>query len=459
MKRTHPITDVIIESLSDNTFSFDCTSILLTQQTDKEPIIQYSGPGSISKGDSEDFTIKLYSNVPAHLRTQPIRFSVDIAESYIPGQIIHSSEYFKMEAVAYNGEIWTAENIWLSGNVNYNTHGMILSGLTGCITLAAKCNRTHYIFDMTCLHQDFRFPCNSFTEDSSGRTRNKSEFEIDTTKCILTTLKNTLNIQLISETPFPNHFDRAFLNALQISTGKQLKLIHKRAATPTESVVTLNAELNTSPFSSLYCTLPNCNRPWGLSTSSEFIAKLLPKLINEETPHFLQYFMDMFTAYRSGIEASALGFSVAVEGMASHYFKKLGKSDPIFVEKCLAAIPIINNAESDGLIETNVRDKLLASLKGAAASSPKNTLYKLFDKKVTDQWVKIRHPAAHGSLLDKNLTPQELVNCTHTCLYMFYAMLSAHIDYKGQIINYSIPEHATVDNEVFKNIKAIESRV
>jgi len=456
LKRTRHKTDVIIESLSLNTFSIECTSILLTQQTSAETRIQYSGPGSISKGDTEEFTIKLYSTIPEHLRTLPVRLSGEMAEPCALGEIIQSSEYFKMEALAYSGEIWTAEDVWLTGDINYNTYGMLLSGSTKSITSATKSKRDCYVLNMTCLHQGFRFPCNSWTEDNLGRFRNKSEFEIDSIKCTLTILDGSLNIKLISETPFPDNFDTAFLNALQISTGKQLKLIHKLDANRSESVVTLSAELSTSVFSSLYCPLPHMAAPWGLPAFSELITKLIPKLIAQDTPHFLQYFVDMFTAYRSGIEASALGFSVAVEGMASHYFKKFGKPDPIFVEKCLAAIPLIQKAESDGLIESNVRDKLVANLNGAGAPSIKNILYKLFDKTVTDQWVVIRHPAAHGTLLDKDLTPQKLVSCTHTCLYMYYALFFAHIDYKGQIRNFSLPDYPMADNEVIKNIENIE---
>lgn len=456
MKRTRSATDIIIESLSLNTLLIECTSILLTQQTEAGTKIQYCGPGSISKGDSEEFTIKVYSTVPENLRTQPIKFSGEIAEPYVMGDVIQISEYFKMEALSHDGETWTAENVWLTGDINYNTYGMILCGSIDSIKSSTKSEHDHHVLNMTCLHQGFRFPCNAWTEDNLGRFRNKSEFEIDSTKCTLTINDGKLNIILASKAPFPDDFDRAFLNALQIATGKQLKLIHKLEANSNERLVTLNAELNTSPFSTLYCPLPNLAAPWGLPIFSELITKLIPNLISENTPHFLQYFLDMFTAYKSGIEASALGFSVAVEGMASHYFKKFGRPDPAFVEKCFAAIPVIHKAESDGLIDSNVRDKLVNNLNGAGAPSVKNILYKLFDKAVTDQWVDIRNPAAHGTLLDKDLTTQQLVRCTHTCLYMYYAMVLAHIDFRGQMRNFSLPNYPTTDNEVLTNIEKIE---
>lgn len=455
MKRTRPITEVIIESLTLNSFSIECTSILLTQQTTSETKIQYSGAGSISKGDTEEFTIKLYSTIPEPLRTLPVKFSGEITEPYIKGEIIKPSEYFTMQALAHTGENWTAENIWLTGDVNYNTYSMILTGSAESITHTKKTKRDRHMLDMTCLHQGFRFPCNSWTEDNLGRFRNKSEFEIGTTKCTLTILEENLSIQLLSDTSFPDNYDQVFLNALQIATGKQLKLVHKLDTTPDEAVVTLSAVLSSSSFSSLYSPLPYLVSPWGLPTHCDLITKLIPKLLAEDTPHFLQYFMDMFTAYKSGIEASALGFSVAVEGMASHYFKKFGKPDPTFVEKCLDAIPIIHKAQSEGLIEDNVRDKLIANLNGAGAPSVKNILYKLFEKTVTDQWIDIRHPAAHGTLLDKDLSTQQLISCTHTCLYMYYAMLLAHIDFKGQMKNFSLPDYPTTDNEVLTNIEAI----
>lgn len=456
MKRSRPITDIIIESLSLNTFSIECTSIILTQQTTVDTQIRYSGPGLISKGDAEEFTIKFYSSVPENLRGLPVRFSEVITDSHITEKIIQSSEYFKMEALSHAGETWIAENIWLTGDINHNTYGMILSGSTKSIKSSTKSKRDRHILNMTCLHQGFRFPCNSWTEDRIGQLQNKSEFEIDSIQCTITIYDCNLNIILTTETLFPDDFDRAFLNALQIATGKQLKLIHRLYADPNECVVTLSAESNSAPFSSLCCPLPNQASPWNLPAFTELLTKLIRKLIAENTPNFLQYFLEMFTAYKSGVQASALGFSVAVEGMACHYFKKYGMPEPGVVEKCFAAIPFLHKAESDGLIERDVRDNLVEHLKEAGAPCVKNILYKLFDKITVDQWIDIRYPAAYGILLDKDLTAQKLISCARTCIYMYYAMVFAHVDFRGGIRNFSLPNDPETDNEVLKSIEKIE---
>lgn len=223
MKPLRTATDIIIESLVLNTFLLECTSIQVTQQTTSENKIQYSGPGSITKGEDTYFTIKIYSAVPEEQKTLPIRFSGEIDESYSKGKIVQLSEYFKMEAITLQGEIWTAENIWLDGNVNYSTYGMLLNGSTENIIFTSQAERKNYHLNMTCLHQRFRFPCNSWTQNDLGRLRNKSEFNLGAIKCTLTILDGTLNIQLVSDIPIPKKFDKAFLNALQITTGKQLK--------------------------------------------------------------------------------------------------------------------------------------------------------------------------------------------------------------------------------------------
>lgn len=438
---------LILESLSGQ-FSIECSYIELAQSSSSGLPVNYCGPGTLSLNNGE-FIIKVYSSLPSDGKA-PV--SGDLGSTVTAGRVIPDSEYFKMTAIAHDGERWSAEQVWIDADINHDTRSMLISGSTYEIEQSRQTSLEINFCRANCLHQNFKFPCSEFSNHEFGRTRNKSTFTIDNISCSITIKRRQLEITMESKESFRESFADNLIEALQIATGQEIKEFHRSTYSNKTFTRTLHAHGHNDTFSALNNPLPNLRTPWGLSSHVELLSKLIPALDTQSTPHFAQYFRDLITAYRSGIEASALAFSVAVEGMASRYFKDHGKADKEFAHHCSEAIPLLEELKNDGRLQPRVADRVIKNLQGAGAPTTKNILYKLFEPLVADKWNLIRHPAAHGSLLDKNLSVQQLIDCTMTCKYMYYSMLCAHLKYEGPLNNLTKDGHPSTDNEVLKNI-------
>lgn len=435
----------LADHLIEGEMEINCSRITLTQQTKEESKVKYSGHGRITQSKDGKFKIQIIFTLPPK-KTAPPMTSSDLHPEIKIGEIYPTSVFFTAKCLSVEGELWTGKDVWLEADFYHPTRTAVLKG--ECEKLESKSKRinTNNRHCMTiCKTDDFRMPRNKFTDyGDHGKTRNISFFTIGLYRYKITTHTKHTEFEISSEKNISQRLIDGSLHAFEILSGTPLVpvLQHQRQRGSTKT--TICSPDNNMQTWKLPPPLPN-RHPLHLENCVSFIDALI-KQHNTSTPKFYNYWREIGFAQITSIESFALCVSVNVEGMINRYFSNLRSPDPDFVAECqnsIAYLDTLLEAAVNGPITQRVKDKILRSLENTNGPSAKNALYKLFKKDPVDNWNRIRHPAAHGALAEKQLSEQTLFDCSYSCLYMFYSMIMHQIQFKGERINYSLKEYPT----------------
>jgi len=433
----------VISDIQAYALTLDCPDMVLTHETQT-----YRGPGRIVQNPDGYFDIQHFPVIPAEVDL--FRGFIDsnyLCSHLLPGQIIESG-YFRVEAVSIDGEVWTTDKVWINSAVDTHNRGVILSGTAVAVNQQSPpVNSRHYISTIA-FHDELRFPANGTTKSYTSTFLNKTTFVIDKVTCTLTINEKTLEFVTDSDESFDDALHGYCIEAIQFVTGREIKPFYRLSSGPERHITDVTAVESFGVMWSLEAPV-ECQSPLHSAHCISLVQSIV-RLCADGKPRFLHYHRDIAMARLSGLEPAALAACVVVDGMAEQYFKAFSAADPIFVAQCEAAIPELQRlAEQPGSLFTErVASKLLGSLRSAKNSSSTNTLYKIFDVKSARVWNDLRHPAAHGSLIDKNFTAQELYSNMMTCVYMYYAMALAVLDYEYEHVNYSVQGYPSTPNVV-----------
>ncbi|MCD5993635.1 hypothetical protein KDX38_08375 [Pseudomonas sp. CDFA 602] len=432
--------------------TLDCPNMVLTHETQT-----YRGPGRIVQNPDGYFDIQHFPVIPETVNL--FRGFVDsnyLCSHLLPGQIIESG-YFKVEAVSIEGDVWVADRVWIGSKVDTHNRGVVLSGTAASVTLHGQpINTRHYVRTIA-FHDELRFPANGSTTSLAGTSLNKTTFTIGKVTCALTVNEKTLEFSTDSDDSFDEALHGYCLEALQFVAGREIKPFYKLSTGPDIYTIDAVAVESFGVMWSLEAPV-ECQAPFHSAHCISLVQSIV-RLCEGGKPRFLHYHRDIAIARLSGLEPAALAACVVVDGMAEQYFKSFSAADPIFVAQCEAAIPELKRLgeEPGSLFTERVVSKLLGSLSSAKSSSSTNTLYKLFDVESARVWNELRHPAAHGSLIDKNFTAQKLFSNMMTCVYMYYAMALAVLEYEYEHVNYSVQGYPLIENVVIAAKKLADS--
>jgi len=442
-----------LEKLTDSLISGDleiyCKRITFTQKTTSKAKIRYSAPGRIVQ--SSDGKFKIHIIYAKNHNFRPITSS-DLCPELKTGELFPEQVFFYVKCLAVDGQTWTNQNVWLDAEIYHNTQTALITG--ECDQLESRSRVSHSIekpyCSVTCKVKNFRFPNNEFSDYGyNGRTRNLSKFEIKNNQFSILTNNSNIKITITSNKTISKKTLDSSLNSLEILSGMPLEQTIKYERYGFIAKTTIKPPDKEGQFWQLPPPL-QCTAPHHLTNCVDFIEKIMNQYKTLE-PRFYYYWRELGLAMSTSLEAFALCVSVNVEGMVDCYFSTLRAPDPEFVRQCKIAkehLEINITPNPAGPITQKVKDKLLNSLSNANASSAKNALYKIFDKNIVDSWNRIRHPAAHGSLAEKNLDNQILFDCSNSCLHMFYEMLIRQINFEGERRNFSTKGYPLISQKL-----------
>lgn len=447
MKPVRSRIDTLIEETINKSLKIDFGKITATQNSENTTPITHIGPGSITQHQDGYFQIEIHVTALPIGNYYEITTSDSLTQGLAPGTIIPKEFYFNIFGDSYEDVHWEVEDGWINSTHNLTKDNGLITSQSKKITATMPNHANKNIYIYTLAHEEFRFPCNEFTENEKGKLRNKSSFSIREASVEIKIYESTCQISITTKEQHEDHFYEGIVLAIQIVTGNQLATISKLMVEPGKTRLELHAQ-------------EADRRLWRVPPAMRAISPLsLPSVCNavdaisklykaDSIQHHFQYFQDLTVAYSSGIEAAALAASISVEGMAAKYYPHLSVPDPEFVSDCMSSMHLIKDLFNQGKISARVKGKLVAALKSSKSRSPKNTLYTLFDSGLVDSWAKIRHPAAHGTLLDADLEISELVKCTYTSIFLFYAMFLSYSGFDGEIVDYSSPGYPEILNPI-----------
>lgn len=408
----------------------------------------FSGPGRVEQNSRGFFDLVMYPSVSPDIDIYRVKDSNFLSGDVLPGTFLGDESFFSFSGAGLHSVEWISENVWINAEVDYVNRIVILKGDIHVLESQIKTSgKKTYFTRSVSLHNNMFFPCNDFTKNENSSSRNKSNFKVDDVSCHLVIKDETVELITKSDQPLHYNFHTGLRDALQFVTGSQLATFLKYEIVGNYSSYVLESPRKEQHLWRMDAPI-HINAPPELGRCEMLLACLLKAILEESKPRFLSLYYQVSMSFSSGIAAAALASSVAVDGIADRYFNSFYEADPAHHQECLKAIPLVREIalSNPSILTTNVVSRIVGSLESSGRSSSKNTIYKIFGETLGDDWNAIRHAAAHGSLLDRSLSDQKLHDCIYSCIFMYYAMVLAAIDYPHEIINIAKKDDSMIKN-------------
>ncbi|MFI8226327.1 hypothetical protein [Pseudomonas sp. NPDC085632] len=418
----------------------ECAKITLSQQCAKNRVT-YSAAGRIIQDKKGCFYICMSYKCKKSSSPFLLMTSSALSNNTPTGTVFPKSYYFSMVAVSVDGKIWRGEDIWLEADCFWTTRTAVVKAECSVISNVAVHRDSPAVnyYEYTVNVKDFLFPRNEFTDYGDGKLRNVSVFGVGRYSCRLKIHESYISLFISSEKRVDKKVCDAILKSIEIITGTPLKPTVTVSRNRFNSFTKIEALDMSEQDMRLPPPIPN-RHPGQLNNCALYIKLMVKKIANEQ-PLFYQYWQELCVSQTASIESFSLCVSVNVEGMVNEYFPHLRRADPEFVQECHDAAAILRGLLIGAEIKPRVQEKIFHSLASAKTPSVKNALYSIFEKNAVDKWSLIRHPAAHGTLSQKKFNTQQLLDCSYSCIFMFYEMLARHIGFNGGRIDYSSGGH------------------
>ncbi|GEM_PF-2054085 len=428
-----------INDLVSNKFEIDCSSIILIQQIDTNPII-YTGAGTIFQDDKGLLNLKMVSevdNIQREVSHSPTQLQL--------GKIINRDYFFKLEAIGVDGKKWNAENISGSGHLFISTGKKVIKSrirkIFSEITFDSDASKNGSSCSMisTIIIEKLKFPLKAKQEGVNGRIAfNKTEWKLDSTTVKITQKDNYYKLFIDEIKGDPEVFKILFFEALSIVFGKIIEPLSTTILKNGKHRVTIqsidkgvsNEAINT-PF--------GVSEAYGEDSLIEFLNKYILNIKSESSVIF-GYWHKIHRVWQVGVENSALTISVAIEGVLKEYFSNLGLPDTEILEQAELAKQEIKLLK----LPDRIRQRLLSNLGNLKSTNPKNILHQLacnstISKELIGEWTSLRSKSTHADKVDlNNESMQILIDQVYTNIFLFYSLLFEIIDYEGYCIDYTV---------------------
>jgi len=425
-----------IDKFISNSFEIDCIDIRLTQKKDKDPII-YTGPGTIYQDEHGILQLKLYSKLSDIQKELSHQF-----KHYIPGKIIASDNYFTLKATDMSGNEWVADNIWISVNASFPAAGLVIKSKLDEIenielNKARSNTEKNYLFII--VPGQYKIPCNKAEDLPNGGWRlNRAVFSANEIDFEFKKYDDYLIIYANSKT---ENLDKdiylKLIEALSIFTGFIVRPIVIKNTQKDKDILKIKSVDNSF-------TNKKLSPPFKQFTTTEFesFTCFLEKyLANIKTP-----FSDLFgfwhkinRAWQTSIENSSLSIGVAIEGILTSYFGKLGLPDKEILQQAEEAKQKIKDMD----LGERIKNRLLSSIGLLKNTSPKGALYQmvqrgLLNNAMKDEWEILRSKSVHPDKMNQDpKAVQTYIDRVDTCIALFYRLIFIIIKYEGSYIDYS----------------------
>lgn len=429
------ISNEIIEKISNGNYSFDFLSIKLTQMKEALPRV-YSGSGSITYEENGNLALKMY-----HLYTQENEDIEDLNhfldKHHVPGKIISKENYFEMNAVDVKGNVWTADYLSLSGNIELPSNGRVITSKITSISTKCEVNLSSNFNQTIFTRSNISFPCNARDESVSFSSYKKCDISRDGFNFTLNKVdEDLLQIKSILESNHANETSADLLiEAISISLGKYIQPIIKITNHNGHQITTVYSHLKKIDYKSIIQPF-STSLPTDADDLANFVSFYIKSFSSAKSP-FFGYWYRILDASNSGIENKALIVTTSIEGVLKGYFDEHGKPDSEILKDAKVAKPLIKSLA----IGPRIKSRVLTSLGNLKGFSAKNALMNLkANGKVSEQmigaWSDLRNKCAHADQL-KREEIQKFIDQTFCCIGLFYILLFIKIKYSGGLIDYS----------------------
>jgi len=154
-------------------------------------------------------------------------------------------------------------------------------------------------------------------------------------------------------------------------------------------------------------------------------------------PAFFRHHERLLKASRSDISTQLLHLALAIEALAKARINRDAPARAAFAQSRDVAIAAIVNEAS---IPSPHRARLCGAIKGLLHQSNGDAIHDFVSRRelnddLFNAWKRVRHPSAHGELLDGH-GPEQLATYQGHLVTLFYRLMADEVGYKGPLANY-----------------------
>jgi hypothetical protein len=430
-----------IESLLNSSWVMDFANITLTRKNDKDTSV-YSGPGSISQSNDGLLELKMYHVYESQEEMNHEMKGAFRGNELTAGKIIEEHYYYSLEAIDISGKKWETDNVWPSGHMRFPSAGRVIEASLDRVTNTSVRREQEDLsktYASLFIPGIYELPCNELEKTESSSSSSIYSLDLASGDCKIKKRDQHLEISTnISQGLDPELFSSLLLEALSVGIGSYMRPLVKIVTHQKNRTTTIYSRQAEKNGKTIPPPIPT-NRVRGPHALSQFVNKYLATFTEPYSPIF-GYWFRIVSQSTGELENKALVFTTSIEGVLKEYYSKYGLPDGEFLKEVSSATKLITDLD---IIGARAKSRLLSTLGNAKASTPKNALYALANKKlIPDElieiWVELRNKSAHADELKQNKAElQEFLDQTFGCLELFYLLLMIHIGYVGDFIQYS----------------------
>lgn len=435
----------IVKSLLAGDLEMSMSDCALRQCGVDSPIT-YEGPGLLTQEQDKSIHLRLFA-APVDLSEA---FHREFNRDLTPGVLVPDSQYYDFEGKDPFGTVWRSSRIAIETGFGSGTYVRARPRILEKMEVRSKPAERPLVTAF--LPGKIELPWHGVTEKCERgwpvarfeRKAGRFEWQIAKTddgawltfKC--------------EDSPVEPRFE-AFLHGLSILTGRWLKPIcfsiyegDRQTTRMLNRLHELDAEKLLAPIGT--------QREF-MEDAQLFLKRFVEKAEDEKEARegscdlAHRYWHRILRARENDIENSSLVLSVAVEGLVKKTILSEKDVDSEFVKQAEEAEHILENLT----LGSRALSAIKSSLGNAKQPRVQDTLRRLATAGVISKahlkaWGKLRHAAAHGSVLeDDDKALQEHLDRFHVCLDLYYRLVFLLIGYEGRHTDYGTkgwPTHA-----------------
>lgn len=425
----------------------DCAEMVLASNG-PNPVV-YEGCGSIWRTGDGGLTLKLHCS-----RRVDITEIHEAIESYTAGEIVPDSAFFSLRAVDIKGQVWSGTHIlpdFSSGELG-TVISADLRNLSTQRELQHSTSRAHMLLGFD---RPVQFPYNAVTkvETTVAGERGGTSVSLNVARFSACDYEFTLQNEegwlvldvLASGDAFPSSLDIRICEALQFVLAQWLTWSFREVHEGNKRLTVFRSsgisETNQQPRPPI---APGPVDETGITWL--LFDKYLQHIIDygeEDKLHPLSALVrSVVAATSSALESQALAISVAVEGVLSVEFQRLGLASNTIEEERQTTIRLIQcHPDLTKAFKSRVLGFLGAMHQPRAKDKLRQLVEKgLIEQELWDAWEKTRHPAAHAEFISSASSRDRTNKLFNLCLkvnQLFNSLVFLAIGYIGKYTDYS----------------------
>lgn len=423
----------------------DCTSMTVTQNTDRNPL-RFVGNGYIHQHPDGSIYLYMYANSGDEAGPS------SLLGTSAPGGLLVRDNYFSLRAVAYGGDEWTCDSVRLEPE-GYDCDLIIRGRLYEIRKAESGPEGTFPFFLEVQIYQELKFQHMSFVETlhDFGRVneRRLSTFQTKFGSCEVRSLGDRLLLRVSSQSPMPDNLHNLVAASLEFLAGRTVvpRVIEYHRGTDKELRLVSPRPISgrtrlRRPIESHH--LMDYAMPWRLfSRYIEYLASYSGLGWHPCVLHV----HNAIEASANSLDAARLGLCVAVEGLANlvpiaeiddekKAIKKLNRSVRCML-KCFGLTGTKLGQRVEGLLSQLNIPRLKDRLEPLVQTGE-------IRPSLIKAWSDLRHGAAHAAAFDidyaKPEETQKLLVGINKVTTLMYEIILYLIGYEEEYTDYSEPD-------------------